>query len=75
MINHPSVMHAKREWVYERGDWKSVLVVETSLQINPTSPDYDPVQEAALQSAIVAFMEAHPSLVDSVYVQSRRADV
>lgn len=74
MVIHPSVIGTRKEMIYEDGQWKSVLVVETGLQIDPARPDYDANQEGALQTAIVDFMKAHPNLIDAVYVRSRRAD-
>jgi hypothetical protein len=73
-IDHPSVMHTRRETIYEDGDWKSVLVVETGLQIDPDRPDYDAKEVERLQYAIVEFMKAHVSVVDAVYLRSKRGD-
>lgn len=67
-------MHATRELILEDGDWKSVLVVTTDLQINPNGRDYDASAEADLQVAIVDFMKAQTAVIDTVYVRSARAD-
>ena len=47
------------------------MVVETSLPVDASGPDYNAGEVAKLQEAVVDFMKAYPSLIDSVVVRYR----
>ena len=71
IIAHPSVLNVGQEDVFEDGAWRRQMIVETSLPVDASGPDYNADEVTKLQEAVVDFMKTYPSLIDSVVVRYR----
>lgn len=72
VINHPSVTNVGQEDVFEGGQWKRQVVVETDLILDGSDHRYDAAEVGKLQEKVVDFMKSYPSLVDTVVVRQQR---
>lgn len=70
-IDHPSVRNVSQEDVFENGNWKRQVVVDTTLILDASGPDYDTAAVNQLQEKVVEFMKEHAALVDSVVLRHR----
>lgn len=71
VVDHPSVSNVHQQDVFEGGVWKRQMVVETTLSLDASGPEYDADEVGKLQIAVVDYMRAYPASIDSVLVRTK----
>ncbi|MDJ0683437.1 MAG: hypothetical protein QNJ84_01930 [Alphaproteobacteria bacterium] len=71
--NHPGVIRIERELSWSPAGWEHVLVIVTSLQVDPTDPTYDATALHAMTEAVAAALRAKRQGFNRIVVRTERA--
>lgn len=66
---HPHIVRTWHEWLIDGRDRHVVLVVETTLELQPGETGFDPLAIEALIDEATLMMRASPSPIDRICVR------